>query len=311
MKFILIRSFSGFGDRIEHVLGCYSYAKKTGRTMVIDWTDPVWCGDEYHKGFDHYMHIRNINYMSIEDFKKIFIKRKTEKVPMSFLPTFYEDILLKRSNEKDVKYKFGDITTLFNGIREGTREDVQQDVIVSTDLDKRNNRGILNISNLIYNQNVMDFIKKDPNYDFLMNNKYVAIHLRGSDRSKYTETFRPDLTNFSHHKDEYVDKLIEKIPENTENLLVLTDSVILFEIFMNKIDKKYNIIDTNNKRTSDEIGLHLIKEESKESKNLELLKDFYFMTRSSFVVCDQISRFSLVACRVCEYGKPIEDRKDI
>ncbi len=56
----------------------------------------------------------------------------------------------------------------------------------------------------------MNFIKQDKNYDFLMNNKFVSIHLRGSDRSKYTEENRPDLTNYSHHTEEYINNLIVK-----------------------------------------------------------------------------------------------------
>lgn len=306
MKFIVIKSYSGFGDRVEHLLACFKYAVKTERCMVIDWSDHVWCGNETNKGFDYYFYLKNVNYMAIDDFKKIFIKNKLNGKKMSVIPSFFEDIMLKRSNENDVQYRFADIAQLFREVISNKRKDMDFDILVTTDLDKRNNMGIISIPNLVYKNVIMDFIKKDPNYNFLMNNKFVSIHLRGSDRSKYTENYRPDLTNYSHNKEEYVCKLISKIPNGTENLLILTDSNILYDLFMEKIDKKYNILETNNVRTSGNVGLHLEKEESKESKNLELLKDFYFMTRSSYVVCDEISRFSLVAHRVCELGKPRE-----
>lgn len=308
MKFLIIKSYSGFGDRIEHLLACFKYAVKTQRYMVIDWSDHVWCGNEINKGFDYYFYLKKVNYITIDDFKKIFINNKLNGTKMSIIPKFFEDIMLKRSNENDVQYRFGDIAKLFREVISDERKDLDIDIIVSTDLDQRNNMGIISIPNLVYKNNVMDFIKKDPNYTFLMNNKFVSIHLRGSDRSKYTEKYRPDLTNYSHNKDEYIDKLILKIPKGTQNLLLLTDSTILYELFMKKIDKKYNILETNNRRTAGNVGLHLEKEESKESKNLELLKDFYFMTRSTYVVCDEISRFSLVAHRVCELGKTKETR---
>ena len=298
MKFLVIKSYSGFGDRIEHVLACLQYVAKTDRCLVIDWTDHVWCGDEIKKGFDYYFMIKGVKYMLLEDFKKAYVYYKLNKVKMSVVPNFFEHIMLRRSNECDIPYKFSDINDLFKAVVSGDRKDLDYDIIVTTDLDARNTSGIYSIESLIFKENVMNFIKQDKNYDFLMNNKFVSIHLRGSDRSKYTEENRPDLTNYSHHTEEYINNLIVKIPEDTRNLLVLTDSVILYEAFMNKIDKKYNIIDTNNQRTSGNVGLHLEKEKSKESKNLELLKDFYFMSKSSFVVCDEISRFSLVAKRI-------------
>jgi|TARA_B110000208_G_scaffold191994_1_gene261584 hypothetical protein len=306
MKFLVIKSYSGFGDRVEHLLACFKYAVKTQRYMVIDWSDHVWCGNEMNKSFDYYFYLKNVNYMPINDFKKIFIKNKLNNTKMSVMPTFFEDIMLKRSDENDVKYKFGDIAQLFREVISDKRKDIEVDILVTTDLDKRNNMGIVSIPNLVYKKVILDFIKEEPNYNFLMNNKFVTIHLRGSDRSKYTEENRPDLTNYSHHKEKYVDNLISQIPKGTENLLVLTDSTILYDLFMEKIDSKYNVLETNNVRTSGNVGLHLEREESKESKNLELLKDFYFMTRSSYVVCDKISRFSLVAYRVCELGKPRE-----
>lgn len=304
MKFLVIKSYSGFGDRIEHLLACFKYCVKTERTIVIDWSDPVWCGNETEKGFDYYFYLKNINYMKIKDFKEIFIKNKLSGNNMSIIPEFFGDIILKRSNENDVKYKFADVAQLFREVLSGKREDLNVDIIVTTDLDKRNNMGILSIPNLVYRPELMNYIKKDPNYNFLINNKFTALHLRGSDRTKYTEKYRPDLTNFSHNQNEYIEKLILDIPKDTKNLLVLSDSVILVEAFMEKIDKSFNIIQTNNKKTSSDVGLHLEIEESKESKNLELLKDFYFMTIAEKVVCDKISRFSLVAQRVCNFRKP-------
>jgi len=308
MKFLLIRSFSGFGDRIEHLLAAFNYCVKSERTMVIDWTDPVWCGEEFNKGFDYYFRLKKVSYMPLSEFKKIFITNKKNGIEMKILPSFFENIILKRSNENDVQYTFSDLANLMKEVINNERPDIPCDILVTTDLDKRNNMGIIAIPNLIYNYNIMNYIKEDPNYSFLMNNNFVSLHLRGTDRTTYTEKYRPDLTNFSHNQDEYISNLIKKIPEDTENILLLSDSNILIEAFLEKIDKKFNIIQTNNQKSDNEVSLHLKMEKSKESKNFELLKDFYFMTRSKFVVCDTISRFSLVAHRVCELGKPKEQR---
>lgn len=303
MKFLLVKSFSGFGDRIEHLLCVFNYCRHVGRTIVVDWTDHVWCGTEIEKEFSYYFILKNVEFMHIKDFKKLFIKSKQDGKPMKILPPFYSDIILRRSDENDVKYRYGDIQEAIKSIMLGKMKDFDCDVMVTTDLDKRNNNGVISISNLIYRPFIMDYIKKDPNYHFLMNNKFITVHLRGSDRSKYTEDHRPDLTNFSHHKEKYVKDIIKKIPHETQNILLLSDSTILVEYFLEIIDKKYNIIQTNNEKTSSDVGLHLERIPSKENKNLELLKDFYFMTNSTDVICDGVSRFSLTAKKICDVKK--------
>lgn len=307
MKYLFIRSFSGFGDRIEHLLCVFHYAIISKRTLVIDWTDHVWCGNEPEKDFYYYFKFNNITMIGLKEFKLLFIKAQKSKKKLTVIPEFFKDTILRRSDENDVKYRFGDIQDHFRNVITGKTKDLPYDIVVTTDLDKRNNRGIICISNLVYKDFIMDYIKKDPNYDFLMNNKFVSVHLRGTDRSIYTEEYRPDLTNFSHHTDTYIDNLIKKIPKGTENILLLSDSTILISNFLKKVNN-YNILQTNNEKSSGNIGLHLERCDSKVTKNLELLKDFYFMTNSEIVICDEISRFSLVAKRVCDLkrGRPLE-----
>ena len=87
---------------------------------------------------------------------------------------------------------------------------------------------------------------------------------------------------------------------HTKNILLLSDSTKLVSNFLKKIDNDYNIIQTYNEKSSKNIGLHIEPCDSKVKKNLEMLKDFYFMTNSYIVICDEISRFSLVAKRICD-----------
>ena len=226
------------------------------------------------------------------------IKKNNKR--FTFLPEFFKDIVFRRSDENDVKYKFGDIQVFFNKVCNGEMKDLPYDVIVTTDLDNRNWGGIIIIPSLVYKEFIMDYIKNDENYNFLMNNMFITVHLRGTDRSSFTEDYRPDLTNFSHHTDTYVDNIIKKIPEGTKNILLLSDSTKLVSNFLKKIENDYNIIQTYNEKSSKNIGLHIEPCESKVKKNLEMLKDFYFMTNSYMVICDEISRFSLVSKRICD-----------
>jgi len=137
--------------------------------------------------------------MTLKDFKSLIVEHKKNNKRFTFLPEFFKDIVFRRSDENDVKYKFGDIQVFFNKVCNGEMKDLPYDVIVTTDLDNRNWGGIIRIPSLVYKEFIMDYIKKDENYNFLMNNKFITVHLRGTDRSSFTEDYRPDLTNFSHH----------------------------------------------------------------------------------------------------------------
>lgn len=307
MKFLLIKSFSGFGDRIEHLLCSLQYAKCSGRILVIDWTDHVWCGKDANKDFNYYFILKDTDTMNLKDFKTMFINRQKANKRLTVFPDFHYENILRRSDEKNIKFLCKDIQNLFKNVITKKMEDLQYDIIVTSDFEKRNHAGVFSISKLLYKPFILEYIKEDPNYHFLINNDFVSIHLRGTDRSSYTEENRPDLSNFSHHIDDYVDKLIKKIPQGTKNILLLSDSNILISHFLEKVEDNYNIMQTTNEKSSENIGLHIIPRDCKLKCNLELLKDFYFMTFSTHVICDQISRFSLVAKRVCDikHGRKI------
>ena len=132
MKFLLIKSFSGFGDRIEHLTSLIPYANITNRVIVVDWTDHVWCGNEVHKDFSYYMQINNLNgikTMPLNDFKKYFISKKNSN-PLKFLPPFYEQIILRRSDENDTKYRIGDLTDKIIKVVRKESEDIEQDMSI-------------------------------------------------------------------------------------------------------------------------------------------------------------------------------------
>lgn len=308
MKFLLIKSFSGFGDRIEHLLCSLQYAKYSGRTLVIDWTDHVWCGNETNKDFYYYFVLKDTETMNLKDFKTLFINRQKANKRLTVFPDFHYQNMLRRSDEKNIKFLCKDIQDLFRKVITKEMEDLPHDIIVTSDMERRNHAGVFSISRLLYKSFILEYIKEDPNYNFLMKNDFITIHLRGTDRSSYTEENRPDLTNFSHHKDVYVDKLIKKIPQGTKNILLLSDSNILISHFLENVEDIYNIIQTSNEKSSENIGLHIQPRDCKLKCNLELLKDFYFMTFSTHVICDEISRFSLVGKRVCDikHGREID-----
>lgn len=297
MKYLLIKGFSGFGDRLEHLTSLIHYLRVSGRTLVIDWTDPVWTGEEFKKDFYYYFSLtEDIKHTSLIEFKKQFLQNKDT---MSFFPPFYKKIIMKRSDENDTEYKVSDLITKLIQIIKRNCEDLKYDVIVCTDLDRRTTGFAKYISKIIYKPWIMEFIYSDPLINFIKQNEVIAVHLRGADRTKYSKTNREDLCNFSYDYDYYVKEIIKKIPEGTKNILLLSDSTFLIDKFIELVDNSINILQTGNLKSTDDTGLHLLKEKTKEIKNLELLKDFYFMTQCKEVVNDGVSRFSLLAKRTC------------
>ena len=78
--YLLVKGINGFGNMIS-VLNCaYYLAKKTKRTLVIDWTHPEWV-----HGFDKYFKINNIKYKTYDEFiKEIANKNNLEVYPKMF-----------------------------------------------------------------------------------------------------------------------------------------------------------------------------------------------------------------------------------
>jgi hypothetical protein len=298
MKYLLIKGFSGFGDRLEYLISIFPYLKVTGRTLVVDWTDNVWTGDEYRKDFYYYFKLsEEIKQMNLEDFKKEFIKDKSY---MSFFPPFYKDIVLKKSDENDTKYKVAELSEKIISIINRQSEDFIYTVVVLTDLYTRTTAFAKYMSKINYKPWLMNCINEDPLVNFIKQNEVIAVHLRGTDRTKYDKNNMKELCNYSYDHEYYVNKIIKQIPEGTKNILLLSDSTFLVDKFIENIDKSIDILQTGNIKSSNEISLHLTKEDSKEIKNIELLKDFYLMTQCKHVINDGVSRFSLLAQRICD-----------
>ena len=153
MKYLLIKGFSGFGDRLEHLTSLIPYLRVSGRTLVIDWTDPVWTGEEFKKDFYYYFSLaEDIKHTSLIEFKKQFLQNKDT---MSFFPPFYKKIIMKRSDENDTEYKVSDLITKLIQIIKRNCEDLEYDVIVCTDLDRRTTGFAKYISKIIYKHWIM------------------------------------------------------------------------------------------------------------------------------------------------------------
>jgi hypothetical protein len=46
MKYLLVKAWLGFGDRLQGLKMCVKYAQESGRAILIDWSDSIWSHSE-------------------------------------------------------------------------------------------------------------------------------------------------------------------------------------------------------------------------------------------------------------------------
>ena len=207
MKFVLVKSNLGFADRFQLLCFIIQYAKKTNRTLVVDWSDEIWSGNDPIKDFDYYFHFKDdikFNVMSLREFKKWYLNHIREGNTLSIFPKNH-NILSRSYGKSDMSKdnspngKFIDITIINSKVK-----DYSEDLVVVLGNDRRSWNCLVNCRHIDYNDNVTYFISED-NFNINVINKkipYCAVHLRGGDRMAYNKHDR--LCNDSLDVKKYV-----------------------------------------------------------------------------------------------------------
>ena len=290
-QFVIFKGYEGFADRLQCLLNIINYCIKTDRILVIDWKDKLW---DTENGFDYYFYLENIKYMKYEDFKIFYSKNEH----LSIYPNTWKNKLFHHPNHKIYKKKNKLLT--YNIID----TDLKFDIIVYCGVGIRylyydlfkHFRMHQHILNKIYNHNFYKEI-------ILKKQIYVCIHLRGSDKMVKNKFHY----NGSINNDEYIDNLLNKLPGNIINILIISDTTLLINKCIEKLNKykKYNIYTTDNYKTNLNIGLHQQNmnqlQISKVQINIEMIIDFYFMIKSEKIINDNYSIFSNSASEIQEY----------
>ena len=56
-KYLLVKGWCGFADRLQCISAAINYAKKHKRIMCVDWTDVIWKGDTQNINFDTFFEL--------------------------------------------------------------------------------------------------------------------------------------------------------------------------------------------------------------------------------------------------------------
>lgn len=299
MKYIVLKGFEGFGDRLQSLLYCIKYAKHTQRILAIDWTDYMWCEND-NENFEHYLKLEDVNYIEYHKFAIIYEKYNS-KMNFSIFPSIWKNKVLKRPDNYMYEKNYTFLKT-FNDIIINKENDYNEDIVIFASVQTRIYNCKLFYKHIRLQTNVVEYIHNHPFYKNIIQNQksYISIHLRGGDRM--IENMEHSFSNYSYNYNDYIKSIIEKLSQRStkiKDLLIVSDSNTLLEKCHEKLslNKNYTIHTTNNFKINETNGLHKIRLDniSKEQINIQMIADFYFISRAKVVLNDTISNFSNMA----------------
>lgn len=300
MKYIILKGFEGFGDRLQSLLYCIKYALYTNRILVVDWTDYMWCSSD-QENFEHYFKLENVNYISYSKFVRMY-KTYNQKMQFTVFPSIWKDNVLKQPDNYmyDEKYAFN---VTMNTIMTKHEKDYDEDIVVFASVQTRVYNCKLFYKYIRLQTNVINFIHKHPFYQNIIQNQksYISIHLRGGDRMIKNNTHV--FANQSYNHKNYIQSIVDKLAQQStkiKDVLIVSDSNFLLDECQKLLskNKKYTVHTTENHKINETNGLHKIlrfDNISKEQINTQMIVDFYFLSKAKIVLNDSISNFSNIA----------------
>jgi len=303
-KYLIFKSFKGFGDRLQCLLYAMRYCLLVNRILVVDWTDDIWCDNETYD-FDYYFKFKDIITLTLHEFKKRYNENKNS---FSVFPVFWEkDIFTKHiTHINDVCLQ--NQNTILYDICNKDSDDFKEDIIIYTGNRYRYYSYYLFGRHLMFHDSILTTIYQTEFYKKIVskNIEYCVIHLRGGDRMITPDDRNSILwDNNSINENEYIEKLLLQVDDSYQTILLLSDTTSLFnKCYLKLQENPHTIYMTNNTKQNTREGLHTTKNISKIQTNQEMLTDFYFMAKANKIINDNISIFSNV-CKNIVMEQPI------
>lgn len=162
MKYLLVKAWLGFGDRLQGLKMCVNYALKHNLEILVDWSDSI---------FSH----------SEESFYKYFnLNLPTFKLPLdsslSVYPPYWKDKLNETLTEKTLAIPEIDLGYL--------NKEFTEDIIVYCCIGNRfifnDSRFFGNVFRVVHPDILREVRQRQITYNL---SKKIGIHLRGTDRT--------------------------------------------------------------------------------------------------------------------------------
>jgi len=268
-KYLLVKGWCGFADRLQCMSAAMTYAKKHKRIVCVDWTDVIWKGDTPNMNFDTFFEL------TCEGVSTIGLDELLQKKELSIYPPVWKGQLEKRPD----LYMYEKPYQIDLDADPKHEEDIL--VYTSTELRTYNKDNICDCIRIkeLYRSTIIQKLIQYQGYK-------TVVHLRGSDRVK------------PEQYEEYIKKNFEpKMKDKTnETVLIVSDTESLFKYFQktypNSIVRTPN---TSYTSSSDPIKtLHQDGSIDKYDFNTQTLIDFFIIMYANECIHDENSLFSNV-----------------
>lgn len=280
MKYLVIKGWLGFGDRLESLKMGLHYALKNNLTVYVDWTDPIW----NHGNESFYTYFKLINIPQIASLDEI-------PADATVYPEFWKDNL-KRPFDKELQDKAKELK-LDIGQMNGT---YPADVVVLSNCGYRtlfeDSSFFANVFRVVDNRILTKVQERKVKYNLP---KSIGVHIRGTD--KFSNSNKRIL-GVQH-------TAVGAVTYGALNglqMVVVSDDQESMKVWKNYFPNSVLLSELSLQQSSVKGNHNLSKEELKVSKdelNVELLVDFFTLALTSRIVAtNKDSRFSVEARRL-------------
>ena len=162
MKYLLVKAWLGFGDRLQGLKMCVKYAQESGRAILIDWSDSIWCHSEE-------------SFYTYFDLKMPTFKLEDLNSSMSVYPEYWKEKLDQTLTQEilNTGIDYGQLDKAYN-----------QDIVVYCCAGYRlvynDSRFFTNVFKVIHPEILRKVHQRRQQYN--LSNK-IGVHLRGTDRA--------------------------------------------------------------------------------------------------------------------------------
>ena len=275
MKYLIVKGFLGFGDRLESLKMCVAYAQKYNLQIYVDWRDPMWS----HGSEDFYTY-----------FKLLMPTFKFEDIPDD--ATYYPPYWKGHLNEQ-ITYEFMNVHKDDNLTLNVLGKSFDADVVVYA---CNGSRALFPDSTFFGNvfrvvdQRILTRVKQHSQSYPLQNS--WGIHIRGTDRLR------------SHKRMVSVQSIVGQVTcsggMNKSHMVVVSDDKENTQIWKNFYPQSYLVSSFATNATT---GTHMLTKDqlsiSKDQINVDMLVDFFVLAKCERVFTTvKDSRYAREAIRL-------------
>lgn len=324
MKFVLLKGFGGFGNRLQCLLQAIAYAKSTQRCLVSDWRDSYWA-HERSLELEHYFRIEGLKTLRFNEFvTKILGNFIYASNDLSVVPEAWGNHLIDPDYEKFVHDP--DFALPSNGgclerIIEGNEPDFEHSIVVYPSIGPRKFE-CCDAHHIRPTPLISQALQVCVNEHQLSAGYYDIVHLRGGTKSRTGGSISEDSPNYNEHiqwesTHHYMQEIFDVLQQLRGGsmpcpLYILTDTPSLAEEWMRSFGEATLIANRAHGLMGD-TGIHTVRWQSlsdanwsksttgasqaisKELLNVEAIRDFILMNNARHLVGDGISAFSYLA----------------